>query len=137
MREGNKAVFTPFSIFPLENDPIPQGYDGWMLLLDELSSANKQVQAAAYKLILDRQVGSFNLHPNCAIVAAGNKITDKAVVTQMSTALQSRLIHYELSVSVDDLHEKRTTVINTKRKNCILELFIVKMFLCYIMARYN
>ena len=108
MREGNKAVFTPFSIFPLENDPIPQGYDGWMLLLDELSSANKQVQAAAYKLILDRQVGSFNLHPNCAIVAAGNKITDKAVVTQMSTALQSRLIHYELSVSVDDWIEWAT-----------------------------
>lgn len=106
MREGNKAVFTPFSIFPLEGEPLPivdgEEYDGWLLLLDELSSANKAVQAAAYKLILDRQVGSFNLHPRCAMIACGNLITDKAVVHKMSTALQSRLIHFQLQITVKE-----------------------------------
>lgn len=102
MRSGNKATFTPFDVFPIEGDPIPEGYTGWLLFLDELTSASKPVQAAAYKLILDRMTGSFKLHPNVVIVAAGNKATDKAVVNQMSTALQSRIIHYELELNVND-----------------------------------
>ena len=105
MRQGNKAVFTPFSVFPLEDEEPPEGYDGWMLFLDELTSATKPVQAAAYKLVLDRMVGSFALHPHVAIVSAGNKATDKAVVNQMSTALQSRLIHFELAVSQEETVE--------------------------------
>lgn len=43
--------------------------------------------------------GSHKLHPNVVIVAAGNLMSDKAVVVQMSTALQSRVIHFELEVS--------------------------------------
>lgn len=105
MRSGDKATFTPFDIFPLAGEEVPEGYDGWLLFLDELTSATKPVQAAAYKLILDRMVGSFHLHDQVAIVGAGNKTTDKAVVTQMSTALQSRLIHYELELNVNDWQE--------------------------------
>ncbi len=108
MRQGDKATFTPFDLFPIEGDPIPEGYDGWMLFLDELSSASKPVQAAAYKLILDRMVGSHKLHENVVIGAAGNKQTDKAVTVQMSTALQSRLIHYEMEVSLKDWMEWAT-----------------------------
>lgn len=102
MRNGNKATFTPFDMFPLEGEALPDGYDGWLLFLDELTSATKPVQAAAYKLILDRMVGSFPLHENVAMVAAGNKATDKAVVNQLSTALQSRVTHYELEASAKD-----------------------------------
>lgn len=98
MREGNKATFTPFDIFPLVGEKVPDGYSGWLLFADEMTSATKPVQAAAYKLILDRMVGSHKIHPQCAIVAAGNKVTDKAVVNQMSTALQSRVVHYELAL---------------------------------------
>ena len=108
MRSGNKATFTPFDIFPLEGEDIPDGYAGWLLFLDEITSATKPVQAAAYKLILDRMVGSFKLHDHVAIVAAGNKATDKAVVSQMSTALQSRLIHYEMEVNANDWIEHAT-----------------------------
>lgn len=104
MRQGDKAVFTPFSMFPLAGDSLPvdengEEMQGWLLFLDEITSGTKPVQAAAYKLILDRMVGSFHLHENLAIVAAGNKATDKAVVVQMSTALQSRLVHYEMEAS--------------------------------------
>lgn len=43
-------------------------------------------------------VGSHHLHKNVAIVAAGNKETDNAIVQPMSTALQSRMAHMELVV---------------------------------------
>lgn len=105
MRNGNKATFTPFDLFPLEGEPLPEGYDGWLVFFDELTSTGKPTQAAAYKIILDRMVGSFHLHPAAAMMAAGNKATDKAVVNQMSTALQSRLIHFDMDVSVPEWTE--------------------------------
>lgn len=105
MRTGDKASFVPFDMFPLETDEVPKGYEGWLLFLDELTSATKLVQGAAYKLILDKMVGSFRLHPRVAMVAAGNKITDKAVVNQLSTALQSRVTHYEMDLSLTEFTE--------------------------------
>ena len=101
--EDGKARFSPFAdLFPLEDTPIPEGYSGWLLLLDEFPSASKAVQAAAYKLVLDRQVGQHNLHPNVAIMAAGNKATDRAIVNPISTALQSRMVHLELELDFDE-----------------------------------
>jgi hypothetical protein len=98
MLGGNKADYLPMAHFPIEGDPIPDGYNGWLLFLDELTSAPPAIQAASYKLILDRMVGSHHLHKNVAIVGAGNLETDNAIVQPMSTALQSRLIHLELTV---------------------------------------
>lgn len=95
---GNKAGYVPMDSFPLEGDPIPKGYSGWLLLFDELTSAVPALQAAAYKILLDRKVGQYNLHKNVAVCAAGNLETDNAVVQPMSTALQSRLVHLELVV---------------------------------------
>lgn len=96
-----RATFTPFDIFPLEGDELPDHpdggkYDGWLIMCDELTSAIKQLQAAGYKLILDRMVGNHNIHEKVVMMGAGNLATDKAVVHTMSTALQSRLIHFEL-----------------------------------------
>jgi len=105
MREGKKATFAPFDLFPVEGDPLPKGYQGWLIFFDEITSAMKPTQAAAYKIILDKMVGSLKLHENVVMVAAGNKMTDKAVVNAMSTALQSRMIHLELEPNVDDWTE--------------------------------
>lgn len=98
-----RAVFIPFDIFPLEDDELPDHpdggkYDGWLLLMDELTSAPKQLQAAGYKLILERMVGNHKIHDRCMMMGAGNLASDKAVVHAMSTALQSRLIHIEMRV---------------------------------------
>jgi hypothetical protein len=101
IKEG-KTVFTPPIIFPIEGDPIPKGKDGILLFLDELSSASLATQSASYKLILDRMVGQYKLHDRVAIVAAGNKSTDKAIVNRMSTAMQSRMIHFNLVVNNKD-----------------------------------
>lgn len=96
--EGGKADYVPMKHFPIEGDPLPEGKDGWLLFLDEITSASPAIQAASYKLVLDRMVGSHHLHKNVAIVAAGNLETDNAIVQPMSTALQSRLVHLELVI---------------------------------------
>ena len=95
---GNKAGYLPMNTFPIEGDTIPKGYSGWLLLFDELTSAVPALQSAAYRIILDRKIGIYNLHKNVAICAAGNLETDNAIVQPMSTALQSRMVHLELVV---------------------------------------
>lgn len=92
---GKKASYLPFDTFPVEGDSLPAGYSGWYLFLDEITSAPPATQVASYKLLLDRMVGQLPLHKNVAIATAGNLATDGAVVTEMSTALQSRLVHLE------------------------------------------
>lgn len=94
-----KATFSPFDLFPTEDMPIPDGKDGWLLFLDEFNSAPKSVQAAAYKLILDRQVGQHKLHQRVAMVTAGNLTTDRAITNPLSTAMQSRVVHLEMELN--------------------------------------
>lgn len=100
--QGSKAGYVPMETFPIESDEIPKGYNGWLLFLDELTSAPKSIQSASYKIILDRMVGNHKLHPNVAVVAAGNLESDNAIVESMSTALQSRLVHLEIAVDKDE-----------------------------------
>ena len=103
--ENDRAGYFPMNTFPIEGDVIPKDYNGWLLFLDEFNSAPHAVQAAAYKLVLDRMVGAYHLHKNVAIVCAGNKDSDNAIVQSMSTALQSRLIHLELVVDAKEWNE--------------------------------
>lgn len=103
-----RASYTPFTTFPLEDDPIPEGYNGWLLLLDEANSASLAVQASSYKLVLDHQVGQANLHPNCAVLCAGNLATDNAIVNRVSTALQSRMIHFVIEPDKDEFLQYAT-----------------------------
>jgi hypothetical protein len=99
--EKTLASYIPMSTFPTEDWTVPKGYNGWLLFLDEMNSADRGVQKAAYKLVLDKMVGEFKLHPRCAIVGAGNLDTDGAIVEEQSTAMQSRLIHINLAVEND------------------------------------
>ena len=95
--DGRMTFHIP-EYFPIEGDKIPDGYDGWLLFLDEFNSGNKQTEAAAYKLILDREVYKYKLHSRCLIAAAGNLTTDRAIVNTQSTATTSRLTHYRMRV---------------------------------------
>lgn len=123
--KDNRSVWAPNECFPVASDAIPAGKKGWLLFLDEITNAPKSVQAAAYKLILDRQVGMFELHPMVYIVSAGNSMDDNAAVTEeMSTALKSRMAHINLQISVDDwldwamkanVHHSITSFIEFKR----------------------
>lgn len=99
---NGRGMYAPMSSFPLVGDDIPEGYSGWLLFLDELTSAPPAVQSSSYKLILDRMVGHHHLHPNVAIVGAGNLADDNAVVHEVSTALQSRMAWIELTVDAKE-----------------------------------
>lgn len=98
----DRAGYAPMETFPLEGDPLPEGYEGWLIFFDELTSAVQAVQAACYKPLHEKEVGQRKVHPKVVMVAAGNLETDNAVVEPMSTAMQSRLIHMEMGVD----HEK-------------------------------
>lgn len=97
--ERGHAQFVPFAdLFPIAGTEVPDGKNGWMLFLDEFNSASKGVQAACYKLILDRMTGQVPLHENVVIVAAGNLSTDRAITNPISTAMQSRVVHLIMQI---------------------------------------
>lgn len=111
--EQGRAVFKPFRLFPLAEDypgdtPLPinpdtqKPYSGWLLFLDEFKSAPKSVIAAAYKLVLDRQVGLHDLHSRVVIMTASNLATDRAIVNDPGTAMQSRLLHLVMEVNAEE-----------------------------------
>lgn len=97
-----RSTFSPPILFPLEGDPIPKGYSGWLLNLDELTSAQLEVQVASHKLIHEKKVGQHSLHPACAIVATGNEVDDGNLVMDMGTAMQSRLCTLHVHVDGDE-----------------------------------
>lgn len=94
--------------FPVEGSSLPINketgvqYAGWLLFLDELSSAPASVQAAAYKLCLDRMVGQLPLHAAVRIAAAGNLDTDRAITNEMSSAMKSRLVHTSVHLDTQE-----------------------------------
>lgn len=44
---GDKTKLKPIDTFPLEDTPIPEGYRGFLLILDELTSVAPAMEAAA------------------------------------------------------------------------------------------
>lgn len=98
-----KAKFLPFmDKFPLDTMEVPDGYYGWLLFLDELTNASREVQATLYQLLLDRAVGDHRLHDNVVIVAAGNRVSDRAAANAMGTALQSRVVTLEIEPKLEE-----------------------------------
>lgn len=73
-----------------------------ILFLDELTSAPPLTQASAYQLTLDRQISEYRLPDGWYILAAGNRIEDRAVVYRMSTALANRFSHIDFEVNLED-----------------------------------
>ncbi|TKW65174.1 MAG: hypothetical protein DI616_15720 [Paracoccus denitrificans] len=107
-KDAGIAKYFPLETFPLDDWELPinpetnEPYAGWLVLADELTSAVPAVQAASYKLFLDRKVGQRNLHPKAYLMAAGNLDSDNAITHEMSTALISRLINIQVILSQKD-----------------------------------
>ena len=80
-----------------------------ILFLDELNSAAPATQAAAYQLILNRRVGTYQLPDGVSIIAAGNRETDKGVTYRMPAPLANRFLHLELRTDFDDWLKWATT----------------------------
>ena len=74
-------------------DPASRG----IILFDELTSADRTMQVAAYEFILDRRLGDlYEVPPGWYLMAAGNRTSDRAVATTMSSALANRFCHLEV-----------------------------------------
>ncbi|MDR3053955.1 MAG: MoxR family ATPase [Zoogloeaceae bacterium] len=76
--------------------------DAGVLFLDEASSASPSVQAAAYQLVLDRQLGEAKLKKGWRLVLAGNRVTDGGVAFRLAMPLANRMLHVEARPSLDD-----------------------------------
>lgn len=75
-------------------DPASRG----VILFDELTSADRTIQVAAYELLLDRRLGTlYQVPPGWFLVGAGNRAQDRAVVTTMSSALANRFCHLDVA----------------------------------------
>ncbi len=79
-------------------DPESRG----IILFDELTAADRTLQVAAYELILDRRLGDlYTVPPGWYILAAGNRTSDRAVTTTMSSALANRFCHLEVDADLE------------------------------------
>lgn len=108
---GEIATYVPLDVIPLENTPLPEGRDGWVIFFDEINHGKPSTVAAMYKVLLDKKVGNANVHPNVVMIAAGNHVEDRAMVNIMSTATKSRLcnlyVEPDLNEWLEDVAMKR------------------------------
>jgi hypothetical protein len=89
--DGDQVRWLVSSEWP--RDPQSRG----IILFDELSSADRAVQVAAYELLLDRRLGdTYQVPDGWYLCGAGNRASDASVVTTMSAALANRFLHLEM-----------------------------------------
>lgn len=78
-------------------DWMPRDMDSQgILFLDEITSAQPNVQAGAYQLFCERRLGEYRLPAGWHIVAAGNRATDRGVVVPMASPLKNRMAIYHV-----------------------------------------
>lgn len=73
-----------------------------IIFLDELPAAPHDVQVAAYQLLLDREVAGNKLPDNVHVIAAGNRVSDGAISSDMGTAAADRLSIFNIKVNPDE-----------------------------------
>lgn len=95
----DSAEWIPPDFLPREGKDSPTG----VLFLDELGQAPIPTQNALLQLSLDRTVGThYKLPPGWIIVAASNRLEDRAGVNRTTSALNARFMHLSLQVDTDD-----------------------------------
>jgi hypothetical protein len=93
---GERSVFCPPRIL------LPERPEPFCLFLDELPACAPDVQKAFYSLLLERRLGEHSLPAGTWVVAAGNRLQDRALVRAMSSALVNRVTILHLRVDTDE-----------------------------------
>jgi hypothetical protein len=93
---GERSVFCPPRIL------LPEKPEPFCLFLDELPACPPDVQKAFYSLLLERRLGEHSLPAGTWVVAAGNRLQDRALVRAMSSALVNRVTILQLRVDMDE-----------------------------------
>jgi hypothetical protein len=93
---GERSVFCPPRLL------LPEKPEPFCLFLDELPACAPDVQKAFYSLLLERRLGEHALPKGTWVVAAGNRMQDRALVRAMSSALINRVTILHVRVDVTE-----------------------------------
>src|SRR5215472_15973895 len=93
---GERSVFCPPRVL------LPENPEPFCLFLDELPACAPDVQKGFYSLLLERRLGEHTLPKGTWVVAAGNRMHDRALVRAMSTALINRVAILHVRVDVQE-----------------------------------
>jgi hypothetical protein len=93
---GERSVFCPPRVL------LPEQPEPFCLFLDELPACAPDVQKAFYSLLLERRLGEHALPKGTWVVAAGNRMQDRALVRAMSSALINRVTILHVRVDVEE-----------------------------------
>ncbi len=93
IRDG-KAIWCPPGFLPENGKGV--------LFFDELAQAPPLVQASLLQLTLDRQLGEYRLPDEWTVIAASNRMEDRAGTHRLITPLLNRFLHLDLEVSHAD-----------------------------------
>jgi MoxR-like ATPase len=91
---GERSVFCPPRVL------LPERPEPFCLFLDELPACAPDVQKAFYSLLLERRLGEHVLPAGTWVVAAGNRMQDRALVRALSSALVNRVAILHVRVDV-------------------------------------
>jgi hypothetical protein len=72
------------------------------LIFDEVNQAPRNVQNSLFKTFLDRSIGDVRVNDNILIIAAGNRVEDRASITEMSGPLGTRFMQFSLRCPTAD-----------------------------------
>lgn len=81
---------------------LPGPGEKCLILLDELPQAPPLTQNSVMQLILDGHLGTWPCPEECRVIAAGNRLEDRAGTHKMGSALSSRFLHLDMEVSNED-----------------------------------
>jgi hypothetical protein len=89
---NQKMIWLPDESIPTEPNSI--------LFLDEITTAPPTIQALAYQIAWDKAVGSKPLPPDCQVIFAGNRTTDRGVAYNMPSPLANRVTHLTIHPTI-------------------------------------
>jgi hypothetical protein len=91
--DGNKVIWLN-ALWPVSGK--------WIIFMDELGNSYPQVQNGLLQLALDRRIGDYIVPDETRIIAASNRIEDRAHLHKISEPLLTRFIKFNLDVDVED-----------------------------------
>jgi MoxR-like ATPase len=96
LKTGKTRWLVPDELPNVERD----GEEGY-LFCDEINQSSPQMQSVLGGLILYGTIGDYKLPAGWRVVAAGNRVSDKAAAQRMPTHMRNRFAHLFITPDVD------------------------------------
>ncbi len=96
MVTGKTRWLVPDELPNVERDG-PEGY----LFCDEINQASPQMQGVLGGLVLYGTIGDYKLGSGWRVIAAGNRVSDRAAAQRMPTHMRNRFAHLFIAPDVD------------------------------------